>query len=126
MAKKRTHHHEIVRRFAKQIRDARLNRGLSQLELARIAKVSIAYVGKLERAEAAPGLDMVAKLASAVGMTVAELLGTEPVPANALGLARAQLKQRMLKLIEQDDVHILQAMAVISACVENASARSNT
>ena len=126
MAKKRTHHHEIVRRFATQIRDARLNRGLSQLELARIAKVSIAYVGKLERAEAAPGLDMVAKLASAVGMTVTELLGTEPAPANALGLARAQLKQRMLKLIEQDDVHILQAMAVISACVENASARSNT
>src|SRR5262249_53871716 len=72
--KPRITHAEIVRRFADRLRQVRHSRGMTQAELARTAQVSVAYIGRLESAGAAPGIDLVDRLARALGTTVAELL----------------------------------------------------
>lgn len=71
---------EIVENFAARLRELRISRGMTQAELARAAKVTTSYVGRLEGHGAAPGIDLVARLAEALGTTVHELLPTEGLP----------------------------------------------
>ena len=63
--KKQIDHDEIVRRFGTRLREVRASRGMTQSDLADRANVSEAYVGRLERGRAAPGIDLVEKLARA-------------------------------------------------------------
>src|SRR4051794_29146148 len=83
MAKKRRveiDHDEIVRRFAQQLRSVRTSCGMSQADLASKAEITPTYVSRLESAKVAPGIDLVAKLAGALGVTPGDLLpvGEEP------------------------------------------------
>ena len=71
---------ESVRLFAGRLRQVRLSRGMTQAELAHRARVSEAYIGRLERAEGAPGIDLVDRLATALGTTSADLLPTSSPP----------------------------------------------
>src|SRR5262245_17775488 len=85
MAKKRPRlqHAEIVELFAARLREVRHSRGMTQAELARQAHITVAYVGRLENAGAAPGIDLVERLAKALGTTVADLLPTTAAPDTA-------------------------------------------
>src|SRR5579871_4415325 len=75
MAKRRAKkREEIVRLFAERLRELRLSRGMTQAELARRAGVSVTYVSQLESADTAPGIDLVARVAKALGITTTELL----------------------------------------------------
>jgi transcriptional regulator with XRE-family HTH domain len=76
MGKRKTRivHADIVRLFAARLRELRLSRGMTQQQLARQAQVSNTYIGRLEGEEAAPGIDLVARLAAALGCTVHDLL----------------------------------------------------
>lgn len=74
--KKRIEHAEIVRLFAAKLRELRHSRGLTQAELARQGHVTTSYVGRLESGGAAPGIDLVDRLAKALGTTVVDLLPT--------------------------------------------------
>jgi transcriptional regulator with XRE-family HTH domain len=57
----------------KQIRE---RKGLSQLDLAKRAKVSQGYLSDLEAGEKKnPGIETLRKIAKALGVPVAELLG---------------------------------------------------
>jgi transcriptional regulator with XRE-family HTH domain len=57
----------------KTLREAR---GFNQVELAKKAKVTTAYVSQLEAGKKKnPSLDVLQKLAKALGVPVAELLG---------------------------------------------------
>lgn len=78
--KMKIEHADIVRRFADRLKDRRLSLGLTQVEVARRAEVTVNYVGRLEAAGAAPGIDLLDRLASALGTTAADLLPTTPVP----------------------------------------------
>lgn len=71
---------ESVRLFAGRLRETRLSRGMTQAELAHRARVSEAYIGRLERAEGVPGIDLVDRLARALGTTSADLLPTTAPP----------------------------------------------
>lgn len=71
---------EIVRRFAARLREVRRSRGLTQADLGKAAGVATSYVGRLEAAGAAPGIDLVARLAAALGTTVHDLLPADPPP----------------------------------------------
>ncbi len=64
---------EIVQRFAANLRRLRHERGLTQAELARKATVALSYVGRLESAQSAPGIDLVDRLADALGVGPEEL-----------------------------------------------------
>jgi len=73
-------HPRIVHRFAARLRELRLARGMTQAYLAGRASVTPNYLGRLEGAGAAPGIDLVERLAVALGTTMADLLPTADTP----------------------------------------------
>ena len=78
--KKQITHDPIVGRFGQRLRTTRLERGMTQALLAEQAQVTLSYVTRLESGTSAPGIDLAARLAVALGTTVAELLPTDPAP----------------------------------------------
>lgn len=61
-------------RFAHRLRVQRLERGLSQEELADLAGLHRTYVGSVERAERNISIDSMERLAQALKLDVSELL----------------------------------------------------
>jgi transcriptional regulator with XRE-family HTH domain len=86
---------EIVRLFAARLREVRLARGMTQAELARQADVTVSHLSRLESGAAAPGIDLVARLAQSLGTTVADLLQQAAAPD-----AIAVMRQRARKLCD--------------------------
>ena len=65
----------VVRRFARSLKRTRLAVGLSQGALAAKVKVSRPFIVQLEAAQREPSIVTVVKLARALGVSVAKLLG---------------------------------------------------
>lgn len=63
--------------LAHNLKRLRAERGLSQEDLAERAEIDRTYVSSLERSVYAAGIDVVDRLARALGVTAADLL-TEP------------------------------------------------
>ena len=125
MARKKTIQHDpIVLQFAERLRQRRRKLGLSQQELAFRAHVNVGYLGKLERGEAAPGLDMVGRLANTLGVAPAKLIG-EGDAAPVLATLKVQVRKKVDQLLSRDDVPALQSLAVLLGLVDNALARRN-
>jgi transcriptional regulator with XRE-family HTH domain len=98
-AKKRA---EVVRLFAARLRELRRSRGMTQAELARRAEVSVTHLSELENAEIAPGIDLVDRLARALGAAVVDLLPSEG-PAEPLPVLREQAERLFGALLERGD-----------------------
>jgi transcriptional regulator with XRE-family HTH domain len=64
-------------RLGDRVRELRRGRGLTLEELAERSGVSRAMISKVERGEKNPTLVVAAKVAEGLGITLAELLGTE-------------------------------------------------
>jgi transcriptional regulator with XRE-family HTH domain len=60
--------------LGRRVREARVRRGLTQLDLAQAADLSVAYVSLIERGGRNPPLTTVASLARALGVGVTELV----------------------------------------------------
>ncbi|WP_439628565.1 helix-turn-helix domain-containing protein [Gemmata sp.] len=61
-----------------------MTRGMTQADLAQKADISPTYVSELENADSTPGIDLIDRLARALGVEAAELLpvkGIDPLPA---------------------------------------------
>lgn len=93
--KKRIQHDEIVARFGHRLQELRVEHGLSQADLASKASCTTNYISRLEAGRAAPGIDLVARLAKALGVSIAELLPTEPTPDEL-----AALRERARELFD--------------------------
>ena len=100
---------EIVRLFGIRLRELRHSRGLTQAELGTQAKVTGTYIGRLENGSAAPGIDLVDRLARALGTTVADLLPAEDSPDTVTVLQdRAEtLFQTLVKFADRDTLLML-------------------
>lgn len=72
---------------------------MTQAELARLAHVTVSYIGRLEAGGAAPGIDLVDGLAKALATTVADLLPTTASPDTA-----AALREQARRLFEALDM----------------------
>src|SRR4051812_18924553 len=111
MAKRRTKKREaVVRLFAQKLREVRTLRGMTQAELAGAAAVSVTYVSQLESADTAPGIDLVARLARALGTTVGELLPAQD-PPDSLAVLRERTSELFGRLLESGDRDALLALA---------------
>jgi transcriptional regulator with XRE-family HTH domain len=126
MTRKKTklQHPQIVKDFAQKLRQARKRKGLSQQDLANAAHVNAAYLGKLERAEAAPGLDMVGRLADALKLPAAKLVIHQP-EGSALSSTKVQARRKFEQVLSRDDAPVLEALTSILALLDNALARRN-
>jgi transcriptional regulator with XRE-family HTH domain len=76
---------DLRRAFAANLRRLRHAKGISQEDLAYEADVNRTYLSKLEKGVSYPGLEIIAKLASALGVEPAELL---MLPKNTDGRTR--------------------------------------
>ena len=90
-SKKQIKHAAIVERFAERLRELRISRGLTQSELAQAAKITNSYVGRLEAGGAAPGIDLLERLAGALGTTTNDLLPQQASP-DSLPILQARAK----------------------------------
>src|SRR3954466_13064735 len=95
-------HAAIVRRFGERLRELRTQGGFTQEQLAEKAQVTASYVGRLERGGAAPGIDLVERLAKALGVKVADLLPQEENPKTVEGM-RKQAKAPFDQLMRKGD-----------------------
>jgi transcriptional regulator with XRE-family HTH domain len=123
MAKKVIKHHAIVAEFGKRLRQARANSGMSQQQLASRSHLSTNYIGKVERGEAAIGLDVLAQLAAALQVDPANLVSDGEHAVHPLDLVRDELLQKVKKLLSRNDLPALQAMTIVVGLVDNALAR---
>ena len=73
-------HDDIVQSFAQRLRELRRTRGFTQKDLAEKASLTETYLSRLESAGAAPGIDLVARLADALGASVHDLLPVAAPP----------------------------------------------
>jgi transcriptional regulator with XRE-family HTH domain len=72
---------EIREILAVNLRKLRQARGLSQEELAHRAEIDRTYISALERNVYAAGIDVVERLARALGVEVADLLTRRTAPS---------------------------------------------
>jgi transcriptional regulator with XRE-family HTH domain len=104
MAKKKAKiaHAEIVRLFGERLRELRHSRGMTQLQLARKAHVNVVYIGRLEGGGAAPGIDLVDRLAKALGASATDLMPAMPTP-DTLAVLQDQAKSLFDEILQADD-----------------------
>jgi transcriptional regulator with XRE-family HTH domain len=101
-AKKEIEHASIVLRFGARLRELRNSRGMTQAELARQAQVTASYVWRLESGGAAPGIDLLDRLAVALGTTAADLLPVAE-PPDSLPVLRDQARKLFESLMAEGD-----------------------
>ena len=122
--KKKIEHEEVVARFARRLKELRVERGMTQAELAERAEVTTTYVSKLENAGAAPGIDLVQKLATALGVGVNSLFPDES-PDDPTAVSREQARHLFDALLKVADAQTLALLnPVLALLVESAGKRS--
>jgi transcriptional regulator with XRE-family HTH domain len=122
--KRRIDQPEIVHLFAARLRERRLGTGLTQIELAERAEVTPTYVGRLESAGAAPGIDTVARLAAALGTTVHDLLPLT-TPPDTLALLKERGRALFNEMLQKTDRELMQLVVPLLAKLVEAPARTH-
>lgn len=69
--------HKARKIFARKLKEFRAQKGLSQEELADIAGLHRTYVGSVERGERNISIDNMERLASALSISIGELLDND-------------------------------------------------
>jgi transcriptional regulator with XRE-family HTH domain len=64
---------DVLKAFGERVREIRAQKGLSQEELARLAKIDRTYIGGIERGERNLGIKNVHRIADALGVPAADL-----------------------------------------------------
>jgi transcriptional regulator with XRE-family HTH domain len=121
--KARIAHAEIVGLFAGKLREVRHSRGLTQAELARKAHVTTSYIGRLEAGGAAPGIDLLDRLAKALATTVADLL-PPTAPPDTQAVLRDQARRLFDSLVQAADREALLMLNPLLARLNESMNRS--
>jgi transcriptional regulator with XRE-family HTH domain len=121
--KRRIEHAEVVRLFAARLRELRHSRGMTQADLGRAANITTSYVGRLEAGGAAPGIDLLDRLAKALGTTGQELLPTTPSP-DTLAVLREQAQRLFSSLLQAADRETLLMLNPLLARLDESLHRS--
>lgn len=93
--------------FGKKLRDCREAKGLSQSEMARQIDTHHSIIGKYERDEVKPSIDVVKKIADLLNTTVGFLLGESDDMYLLKDPSMLKRLNEINKLPEKDKEHIL-------------------
>jgi transcriptional regulator with XRE-family HTH domain len=112
----------IVTAFAERLREIRSARGMTQRDLATKAEVTFSYISRLEAGGAAPGIDLLERLAQALGIEVVELLPS--TPAKTADAQRKQVKELFDALLHKAGQETLTMLgSFLSKMAESPAAR---
>lgn len=92
--------------FGKRLRECREAKGLSQQELAKLMDTSYTVIGKYERDEMKPSIDVAKKLAKLINTTVGFLLG-ETKEMNVLKDPSMLQRLNEINGLPEDDKHCI-------------------
>jgi transcriptional regulator with XRE-family HTH domain len=98
---------------------------MSPAELARQAQVTLSYIGRLESGGAAPGIDLVDRLALALGTTVPDLLPTR-MPKDTLEVLAVRARQLFEGLLHGADRETLLMLNPLLARLSESRTRGRT
>jgi transcriptional regulator with XRE-family HTH domain len=118
----RIQHAEIVQRFAQRLRELRRTRGMTQKDLGERAGLTETYLSRLESAGAAPGIDLVAQLADALGTTIHDLLPVAESP-DTRDVLRHQAERLIAAITEAADEESLSLLNQILAMLAEKTAK---
>ncbi|MEI6233308.1 MAG: helix-turn-helix transcriptional regulator [Planctomycetota bacterium] len=121
--RKRIRHAEIIIGFAERLRHLRQSSGLSQAELASRAAVHWTYIGRLEHGLAAPGLDLLDRLAGALKCPLTDLLpvtSVDPMP-----FLQDQARTRLESILSRGDRSFLGVLNTMLAMMDDTLARNS-
>lgn len=93
--------------FGKKLRECREAKKLSQNELAKLIEAHHSIIGKYERDEVKPSIDVVKKIASILDTTVGYLLGETPDKNLLKDPAMLKRLNEISSLNDYDKEHIL-------------------
>jgi transcriptional regulator with XRE-family HTH domain len=96
---------------------------MTQSELSRRALITPSYIWRLESGGAAPGIDLVARLARALGTTSHDLLPETAAP-DTMTLLRSQAEELFGTLLKAADRETLLMLNLLLARLVEASGRS--
>jgi transcriptional regulator with XRE-family HTH domain len=123
MGKRKTKKRDpVVGRFAQRLRELRVLRGITQADLAASAEVSVSYVSELESGDTSPGIDLVARLAKALGTTLGDLLPGNDAP-ESLDELKERSRRAFEELLKTADREALLTLAPILALLIESSGR---
>jgi transcriptional regulator with XRE-family HTH domain len=113
-------HDAIVAAFSEKLRQIRRSRGMTQRDLAHISHLTESYISRLESGTIAPGIDLVARLSRALGISIAELLPLDEPPET---VSRAVVTEQAKRLFEsvlqsQDPSFVLLLAQILSLLAE--------
>lgn len=111
----------IVQAFAQRLREMRHAAGMTQLELARQGQFNVSYVTRLENGQTAPGIDLVERLAKALGVSVNDLLPTDGADARSLLQDRA--RKRFEAVVTRAGTDMLRTLLPILAMMDETLGR---
>jgi transcriptional regulator with XRE-family HTH domain len=116
--------HAIVAAFAERLRQARRSRGMTQRELARLAHLTESYISRLEKGAIAPGIDLVARLAGALGCPLGELLPLADAPErDARAVVTDQAKRHFESVLGAREPSLIFLLAQVLALLAEAAER---
>ena len=95
-------HEEIVKRFARRLKELRFERGMTQADLAEASRVTDTYISRLEKGGVAPGIDLAEKLAKALGADITEMFPKSDT-SDALVVPRDHAKKLFDILVKSTD-----------------------
>ncbi|MBI3832181.1 MAG: helix-turn-helix transcriptional regulator [Planctomycetes bacterium] len=114
-------HDDVIHAFATRLKELRSGAGLSQRELAVRAGVHLTYISRLERAEAAPGLDLMQKLSKALEAPLSDLLPAEA--GSSLSIKQAQARRRLESILRRADAATLGTLNALLLLIDQEVSR---
>ncbi|GMV83628.1 MAG: hypothetical protein AMXMBFR7_48120 [Planctomycetota bacterium] len=111
----------VVKHFGRRVRELRVGQGMKQADLARRAAFSISYMTRLENGDTEPGLELVLRIAEALGVAAHELI--QETSGDAWPQMEAQARLRLEAILKRRDRDALAAVLPVLALAEEASAR---
>ncbi len=106
--------------LGKRIHELRKERGLSQPEIGRMVGTSGAIIGRYERGEMTPSIEVARKLAKAFGVTLDYLVSEENLPKT---LKDRQMLERWLAIDEIPEEDRQRILYLVDGLIRDARAR---
>lgn len=91
-----------MKQFGRRLRKLRQEKGLSQADLARLAKIHPMQVGKYERGEGFPAVESLLGLSRAFGVTIDFLLTGQDEPQRTEGAFRFPLLLEKVRQLDEE------------------------